>query len=76
MNNDIKTSDILDLERKEISVCENTMFLASQGYIVNRSKHVKLSWLEILKAALNNKDVFNEEQTIKINNLCNKVLSM
>ena len=73
MNNDFKNSIITDLENKEVSIVENTIFLCSQGYVVNKSKKIKLDWTSILLHAFDNINIFNKETRDKIEQLYNKL---
>lgn len=75
-NDEIRKTIITDLERKEISIVENAVFLASQGYVVNRAKYVKLDWTSIVLNAFENINVFSEEQRHKIELLYNKLSTL
>ena len=71
-NDDLRKSIITDLESKELSVVNTIAVLASQGYVVNRTKYIKLDWTSIILNAFENINVFSEEQQHKIELLYNK----
>ena len=74
MYNDVIRKTILDdLERKVISIINTSIALASQGYLVNKSKYIRLDWSSILLHAFENIDIFSEEQQNNIERLYNKV---
>lgn len=73
MYNDAIKQNILDnLESKTINVTNTAVVLASQGYLVNKSKYIKLDWSSILIHAFENIDVFNAEQQQSIERLYNE----
>ena len=49
------------------------MTLASQGYLVNKSKYIRLDWSSLLLHAFENIDVLKPEQQHKIELLYNKL---
>lgn len=74
MYNDVIKKNILDdLESKAMSIVNTSIALASQGYLVNKSKYIRLDWSSILLHAFENIDIFNEEQQNNIERLYNKV---
>lgn len=74
MYNDVIRKSILDdLEGKVISIINTSIALASQGYLVNKSKYIRLDWSSILLHAFENIDIFSEEQQNNIERLYNKV---
>ena len=74
MYNDAIRKTILDnLEGKVINIVDVSMTLASQGYLVNKSKYIRLDWSSILLHAFENIDIFSEEQQNNIERLYNKV---
>ena len=72
-NDDLRKSIIIDLESKELSVVNTVVVLASQGYVINQAKHIKLDWTSIILNAFENINVFSEEQQHKIELLYNKL---
>ena len=74
MYNDVIKKNILDdLESKAMSIVNTSIALASQGYLVNKSKYIRLDWSSILLHAFENIDVFSKEQQNNIERLYNKV---
>ena len=74
MYNDVIKKNILDdLESKAMSIVNTSIVLASQGYLVNKSKYIRLNWSSILLHAFENIDIFSEEQQNNIERLYNKV---
>ena len=74
MYNDVIKKNILDdLESKAMSIVNTSIALASQGYLVNKSKYIRLDWSSILLHAFKNIDIFSEEQQNNIERLYNKV---
>ena len=71
-NDDLRKSIITDLESKELSIVNTVVVLASQGYIINRAKRIKLDLASIILNAFENINVFSEEQQHKIELLYNK----
>ena len=71
-NDDLRKSIITDLESKELSIVNTVVVLASQGYIINQTKHIKLDLANIIFNAFENINVFSEEQQHKIELLYNK----
>ena len=77
MYNDVIKKNILDdLESKAMSIVNTSIALASQGYLVNKSKYIRLDWSSILLHAFENIDVFSEEQQHKIELLYNKLSTL
>ena len=75
-NDELRKSIITDLERKELNIVNTAVVLASQGYVVNRVKYIKLDWTSIILNAFENINVFSEEQQHKIELLYNKLLTL
>ena len=75
-NDDLRKSTITDLESKELSVVNTVVVLASQGYVINQAKHIKLDWKSIILNAFENINVFSEEQQHKIELLYNKISTL
>ena len=74
MYNDVIKKNILDdLENKAMSIVNTSIALASQGYLVNKSKYIRLDWSSILLHAFENIDIFSKEQQNNIERLYNKV---
>ena len=74
MYNDVIKKNILDdLESKAMSIVNTSIALASQGYLVNKSKYIRLDWSSILLHAFENIDIFSKEQQNNIECLYNKV---
>ena len=75
-NDELRKTIITDLERKELSIVNTAVVLASQGYVVNRVKYVKLDWASIVLNAFENINIFSEEQQRKIELLYNKLSTL
>ena len=74
MYNDIIKKNILDdLESKAMNIVNTSIALVSQGYLVNKSKYIRLDWSSILLHAFENIDIFSKEQQNNIERLYNKV---
>lgn len=71
-NDDLRKSIITDLESKKLSVVNTVVVIASQGYVINQAKHIKLDLASIILNAFENINVFSEEQQHKIELLYNK----
>ena len=71
-NDELRKTIITDLESKELSIVNTAVVLASQGYVINQAKHIKLDWTSIILNAFENINVFSEEQQHKIELLYNK----
>ena len=67
---------ITDLESKELSIVNTAVVLASQGYVVNRAKYIKLDWTSIILNAFENINVFSKEQQHKLELLYNKISTL
>ena len=72
-NDELRKNIITDLESKEFSIVNTAVVLASQGYVVNKTKYIKLDWASIILNAFENINVFNEKQQHKIELLYNKL---
>ena len=75
-NDDLRKSIITDLESKELNIVNIVVVLASQGYVINQAKHIKLDWTSIILNAFENINVFSEEQQHKIELLYNKISTL
>ena len=74
MYNDVIKKNILDdLESKAMNIVNTSIALVSQGYLVNKSKYIRLDWSSILLHAFENIDIFSKEQQNNIERLYNKV---
>ena len=74
MYNDVIKKNILDdLESKAMNIVNTSIALVSQGYLVNKSKYIRLDWSSILLHAFENIDIFSKEQQNNIECLYNKV---
>ena len=74
MYNDVIKKNILDdLESKTMSIVNTSIALASQGYLVNKSKYIRLDWSSLLLHAFENIDIFSKKQQNNIERLYNKV---
>ena len=72
----LRKTIITDLESKELSIVNTAVVLASQGYVINQAKHIKLDWTSIIFNAFENINVFSEEQQHKIELLYNKLFKL
>ena len=75
-NDEFRKTIITDLESKELSIVNTAVVLASQGYVVNKAKYIKLNWTSIILNAFENINVFSEEQQHKIKLLYNKISTL
>ena len=75
-NDELCKNIITDLESKELSIVNTAIVLASQGYVVNRIKYIKLDWTSIILNAFENINVFSEEQQHKLELLYNKLSTL
>ena len=75
-NDELRKTIITDLESKELSIVNTAVALASQGYLVNKSKYIRLDWSSIILNAFENINVFSKEQQHKIELLYNKLLTL
>ena len=72
----LRKTIITDLESKELSIVNTAVVLASQGYVVNQAKYIKLDWTSIILNAFENINVFSEEQQHKIELLYNRLSTL
>ena len=72
-NDVIKKNIIDDLESKAMSIVNTSIVLASQGYLVNKSKYIRLDWSSLLLHAFENIDVLKPEQQHRVELLYNKI---
>jgi hypothetical protein len=72
-NDEIRKNIIDDLESKALSVANTAIALASQGYLINKNKYIKLDWTSVLIHAFENINVLSEEQQNKVELLYNKI---
>ena len=75
-NDELCKTIITDIESKELSIVNTAVVLASQGYIVNRTKYIKLDWTSIILNAFENINIFSEEQQHKLELLYNKLSTL
>ena len=75
-NDELRKTIIINLESKELSIVDTAVVLASQGYIVNRAKYIKLDWTSIILNAFENINIFSEEQQHKLELLYNKLSTL
>lgn len=75
-NDELCKTIITDIESKELSIVNTAVVLASQGYIVNRAKYIKLDWTSIILNAFENINIFSEEQQHKLELLYNKLSTL
>ena len=74
MYNDVIKKNILDdLESKAMNIVNTSIALASQGYLVNKSKYIRLEWSSLLLHAFENIDVLKPEQQHSVELLYNKL---
>lgn len=69
----IKNTILDDLESKVTSIVNTSVALASQGYLVNKSKYIRLDWSSILIHAFENIDILKPEQQHRIELIYNKL---
>lgn len=72
----IKQTILDNLESKVMSIVDTSITLASQGYLVNKSKQIRLNWSSILFHAFENIDVLNKKQQHRIDLLHNKLSTL
>lgn len=72
----IKDNIISNLENKVINIVNNSIFLASQGYLVDKAKSIKLDWSSILLHAFENIDILKNEQKSSIERIYNKISAL
>ena len=75
-NDKLRKTIITDLESKELSIVNTAVVLASQGYVVNQAKYIKLDWTSIILNAFENINVFSEKQQHKIELFYNKLSTL
>ena len=77
MYNDVIKKNILDdLESKAMNIVNTSIALASQGYLVNKSKYIRLDWSSLLLHAFENIDVLKPEQQHSVELLYNKISTL
>lgn len=72
-NDELSKTIIDDLESKAISVVNTSIALASQGYLINKSKIIRLEWSSLLLHAFKNINVLNINQQHNVELLYNKL---
>lgn len=72
----IKNTVLDDLESKVIGIVDTSVTLASQGYLVNRRKYIKLDWSSLLIHAFENIHILNKDQQHKVELLYNKITTL
>ena len=75
-NDELRKTIITNLESKELSIVNTAIVLASQGYVINQAKHIKLDLASIILNSFENINVFSEEQQHKIELLYNKLSAL
>lgn len=75
-NDSIRKTAIDNLESKTIDIVNTSVALASQGYLVNKSKTIKLEWSSLLIHAFENIDVLKPDQQHKVELLYNKISAL
>lgn len=75
-NDKIKESIIDDLGSKVNSIVTTAIVLASQGYLVNKSKYVRLDWSSILIHAFENIDILKDNQKHSVELIYNKLATI
>lgn len=75
-NDEIRKTIIDDLESKELSIVTTAVVLAYQGYLVNRSKYIKLDWTSLMLNAFENIHILSNEQQHKVELLYNKLVTV
>lgn len=75
-NDKFRSNIINNLENKAIDIVNTSVALASQGYLVNRKKYIKLDWTSVLLAAFENINILSKEQQAKIDSLYEKIISL
>ena len=72
-NDELSKTIIDDLESKAISVVNTSIALASQGYLIYKSKIIRLEWSSLLLHAFKNINVLNINQQHNVELLYNKL---
>ena len=72
----IKNNILDDLESRTINVANAAVVLASQGYLINKNKYIKLDWSSILIHAFESIDILSREQQNNIERIYNKVVAL
>ena len=72
----IKNNIISDLEGKVASIVDTSIALATQGYLINKRKQIKLNWSSLLIHAFENLNVLDSEQQRKVELLYNKITTL
>lgn len=72
-NDDISNTIIDDLESKTISIVNTAVSLASQGYLINKRKYIRLDWTSVILHAFENINILNKEQQKKVELIYNKL---
>lgn len=72
-DDNLKDTIVSNLESKAISICNTALALASQGYLINKSKYIRLDWSSVLLNAFENIHVLSDEQQSKLEQVYNKL---
>lgn len=72
----LRETIIDDLEGKTISIANTAIVLASQGYLINKSKYIRLDWSSIMIHALENINLMTKDQQRKVENLYSKLITI
>lgn len=75
-DNQLRKEIIDDLGNKVSSICDTIVALASQGYLINNNKRVKLDLSSVLIHAFENIGIFNDEQKHNIELLYNNLFAV
>lgn len=75
-NDELKETIIDNLERKAISIVNTAVALASQGYLVNKAKQIRLDWSSVMLHAFENIDILSREQQRKVKLLYDKLSTL
>ena len=72
-----KKQEMLDtLNDRVSSIVDVCVALANEGFVINKSKPVKLSWTSILIDAFENIDVLSVKQHNDLENIYNKIMML
>lgn len=74
-NDGIRKNIIDNLESKTIDIVNTSIALASQGYLVNKNKRIRLDWSSVLFHAFENIHILSKEQQANVEKLYNKIMS-
>lgn len=75
-NDSFRNNIIDDLESKVMTIVDTSIALASQGYLVNKRKYIKLDWSSVLIHAFENINILKPEQRKNVELIYNKVSAL